>query len=112
MGVGAGQAFRIALACLVVAAANLALLPDANLGAAEASNPGKNGRIAYVEFVPIGDLGRTYSEVYTSEADGSDASRLTFDAGLSSATPAPLRTRRNPRRAGVSTNGLAEGEHA
>jgi Tol biopolymer transport system component len=53
-----------------------------NLGVAEAANPGENGRIAYVEYVPLGDLGRTYSEVYTSEADGSHARRLTFDGGV------------------------------
>jgi hypothetical protein len=70
------------LACFVVAVANFALLPDANLGTAEAANPGENGRIAYVQGLPFGDLGRTYSEVHTSEADGSDARRLTFDAGV------------------------------
>jgi hypothetical protein len=64
---------------LVLIAVNDPRLPPSTLGTAEAANPGVNGRVAYVESVPMGTLSRTYSEVYT---DGSDRRRLTFDGGV------------------------------
>lgn len=78
----AGRSLRIGLVCFVLIAVNAPRLPPSTLGTAEAANPGVNGRVAYVESVPMGTLGRTYSEVYTIEADGSDRRRLTFDGGV------------------------------
>jgi Tol biopolymer transport system component len=69
--------------CFVLVAIGSSLLPITDLEMADAANPGENGRVAYVDRLPVGDgsLG-TYSEVFTMEPDGSDRRRVTFTGGV------------------------------
>ncbi len=50
---------------------------------AVASDPGENGLVAFVDWVPVGDGSpRTVGEVFTMDSDGSDRRRVTSTGGV------------------------------
>ena len=66
---------------LAVAISVAAAIVFFGVDGASATSPGENGRVAFVDRMPLGTEGHSSSEVFVMDPDGSDRQRVTFDGG-------------------------------